>query len=697
MPAFVLAIFLSAFLLFQVQPIIARYILPWYGGSPAVWTSCMLFFQVGLLAGYAYAHLLVSWFRDRPRWQAGIHLGLLVVSLFLLPITPDGDLKPTGAAENPVGGILHLLVVTVGLPYVVISASGPLLQHWFASSKPGASPYRLYAISNLGSLLGLLTYPPLVEPRLRLGEQTVMWSIVYLVYFAAVAACARILVRGKPVAKETQASPRALSTVPGLDRFLWVALAGCGSLLLLATTNQMCQDVAVVPFLWVLPLSLYLLTFIIAFDHERWYRRMFWIPLAVLFLGLQVYLLNRDFANDELLLALQVGIYVGTMFTACMVCHGEMVRLKPHPDRLTGFYLAVALGGALGGAFVSLVAPRIFSSYWELHVGLLLFAALAGFCLFRGASTRTESPSRLAIGGSVTGAVGFLALAFFLLSHVSKVSEDAILTTRGFYGVLRVYETDVGTRDHCRSLFHGRINHGRQYQRDPWRTEAYAYYGENSGPGLFFKLHPHRQTRTAASLKVGVVGLGVGVLAAHLQSGDSIRFYEINSQVEDLARSHFTYLADCLGEEAVVPGDARIVLEQELAKNENQKFDALFIDAFSGDSIPIHLLTREAFELYFDHLAPDGVLVVHITNWHIDLSDPVRTVARDLGKEVLLVENDPEAYEENYSQWVLLASNRELLDWIASQAHSSTWDREKAKEIRWTDDYSNLFEVIDWE
>ena len=698
MPNFILAIFLSAFLLFQVQPIIARYILPWYGGSPAVWTTCMLFFQVGLLVGYTYAHLLVSRLRDRPRWQAGIHLAILGISILVLPITPPDSLKPTGAEISPVGGIVRLLFFTVGLPYVVISASGPLLQHWFVSVAKGKSPYRLYAVSNFGSLLGLLTYPLFFEPNLRLGQQTGLWSGAYGVYALLACVCAWMFVKSPTVGSEddtvtdTAIPPRP----PGLDRILWVALAACGSLLLLAITNQMCQDVAVVPFLWVLPLSLYLTTFIVAFDHARWYFRPFWIPLATVSIAALVYLLNQDFAESELHILVQIAIYAVALFAGCMVCHGEMVRLKPHPRYLTLFYLAVSLGGALGGVFVGLVAPRIFSSYWELHTGLVAVAGLAGFCLFRDLRRSKVRPVYVNAGGAFWIA-GIITMGFFLGMHISDVREDAIRTIRGFYGVLRVYEGDVQTEDHWRALYHGRISHGRQFLNEQYRRSPFTYYGEESGPGILFRYHPNRRDLARPlPIKFGVVGLGIGTLAAFAEAGDTVRIYEINSQVEDLARSYFTYLEDCEGDESVVLGDARILLEQELATGGNQQFDVLFVDAFSGDSIPIHLLTREAIDLYFSHLKINGVLLVHITNLHLDLSAPVRTLARELGKETLLIEHDPEFWDEYYSRWVLITDNRELLDAIETDDWSTPWESAASREILWTDDYCNLLQVIEW-
>jgi hypothetical protein len=654
----------------------------------------MLFFQVGLLVGYTYAHLLVSRFRDQPTWQAGIHLGLLAISIALLPITPADSLRPTGGEISPMLGILRLLICSVGLPYIVVSASGPLLQHWFAESAKGISPYRLYAVSNAGSLLGLLTYPIFFEPTFGLARQTGLWSIAYVVYAMLAGVCAWRFIKVPAAVSESAAHEVAPAARPSCgDGVLWVALAACGSLLLLATTSQMCQDVAVVPFLWVLPLSLYLLTFIIAFDHARWYSRLVWISLVLLSISALVIILSFDFGDNQPHMSIQIGIYALSMFAACMVCHGEMVRLKPHPRYLTSFYLAVSLGGALGGVFVSLIAPQIFSGYWELHVGLVAFMVLAGFCLFRN-----WRRSHLVATGAIAWAAAILVMAHFLRQPVSN--NCYIEAVRGFYGVLQVYESGAGTQNHSRSLYNGRIKHGGQFLRDPFRAHPYSYYAAKSGPGLLFRYHPKRQKDLpATAIKIGVVGLGVGTLAAYAKPGDSVRIYEINPQVEELARSQFSYLADCKGELSVVLGDARIILEQELAVGDKQQFDVFFLDAFSGDSIPIHLLTREAFALYFSHLNPDGVLVVHITNSHLDLGDPVRILARELGKEVLQIERNPRQSEwvEHYSRWVLIGDNRKLFDAIEAGGWRTAWEAEPTLKRAWTDDYSNLLEVIDWE
>jgi len=706
MPIFIAVVFLSAFLLFQVQPVIARYILPWYGGSPGVWTTCLLFFQVGLLGGYAYAHALVSFLREKRRWQIGIHLTLLGIAFALLPITPPDELKPDASGISPVAGIVQLLAVTVGFPYLLLSASGPLLQHWFSEVFPGRSPFRLYAVSNLGSLLGLLTYPFFFEPLLNVPQQTMLWSVAFGVYgLLAIAAAVVFLKRANPVALASREYEVAVPTAK-VDVFLWIAFSACGSMLLLSLTSQMCQDVAVVPFLWILPLSLYLLTFVIAFDHERWYLRSLAIPLAAAAVGMTIWLMNRQYASTEWPLLWQIVIYCAAIFFGCLICHGEVVRMKPHSRHLTGFYLSISLGGAIGGLFVSLFAPRLFTGFWELHVAFGLLAILTSVQLWRsfrplerewGPLTGAPAWSRLAaaILGVALWISALIVMGLALRHHMQESQKTALAVKRGFYGVLQVSTELAGTDDEYRSLYHGRISHGRQYQNPDYRRLATTYYSLESGVGAVFALLPARTKIPPAPLHVGVVGLGVGTIATYAEPGDRFRLYEINPQVEELARSHFTYLADCEGEESVILGDARISLERELAEGQKQEFDALFVDAFSGDSIPIHLLTREAFALYFEHLKPGGVLAVHITNLHLDLADPVRNLAAELGYRAFRVDHSPDVvdYHTYYSDWVLITKDEDFITALEASDFLSEWDREVPKEIFWTDDYSNLLEV----
>jgi hypothetical protein len=693
---YALAIFLSAFLLFQVEPIIARYILPWFGGTPAVWTTCMLFFQVFLLVGYAYAHLLAS--HLVPRYQALVHLGLVVCALMLLPITPGDAWKPDGN-ENPMLGIVLLLLVTIGAPFFLVSASGPLLQHWFNRVHPTMSPYRLYALSNLGSLLGLVSYPFFIEPQLGLHMQTVFWSAGYGLYAVMCAWGARPLFRMATRNAPTGISVDSAGKKPRLpESLLTLALAACGSIVLLASTNQICRDIAVIPFLWILPLSLYLISFILCFDHPRWYNRRVWVPVVLASLSAVVYLLHQDFAEQEMDVYRQIVIYSAALFACCMVCHGELVRLKPPAGYLTSFYLMVALGGALGGVFVNLVAPVLFKGYWEFHLGLVATLVLLGLCLYR-----TRDPLRAPLvlwSGGILWVGGIAALAFFLGMHIHEQQASTILTKRNFYGVLRVKETDIGTKSATRFLYHGRISHGRQFLTPGRGSYPTAYYGPFSGISLAISRHP-RQLKLnnpedrlrQGGLRVGNIGLGVGTIAAYARPGDTYRFYEINPDVARIARGYFTYLQDAKGTQQVVLGDGRISLERELADQNRQPFDILAVDAFSGDGIPVHLLTREAFALYWEHLGPDGILALHITNLHFDFSPVIRALARESGKRALWIRDVSDRERgNNYSDWVLVTSNRMFLNDPFVNFRVAPWTT--LEEILWTDDYSNLFHVV---
>ena len=369
--AFSLTIFWGAFLLFLVQPLIARFILPWFGGGPAVWTTCMLFFQLLLLGGYAYAHFSIS--RLTPRRQVITHLVLLALAVALLPITPGDAWKPTDGS-HAAGHILLLLLGCLGLPYLVLSATGPLLQAWFSKANPGVSPYRLYALSNVGSLLALLIYPFYLEPQLSRQAQADGWSWGLAIYAGLTAWCGLKVWKSSATDDETARTAEVEAPASAWRKLLWFALPACGVMLLLAITNKLCQDIAVVPFLWVLPLSLYLLSFIISFDSPRWYHRAFWLPLLAALLGMALWNLYQAESHPDI--TPLATLYLGTLFVACMVCHGEVYRLRPGASRLTGFYLSLSAGGAAGGLFVALVAPFVFPDYFELHLALFLTAAL---------------------------------------------------------------------------------------------------------------------------------------------------------------------------------------------------------------------------------------------------------------------------------------------------------------------------------
>jgi hypothetical protein len=697
--AFAITIFISAFLLFQVQPVIAKYMLPWYGGSPAVWTTCLLFFQVGLLLGYTYAYLLVRFLEQKK--QMIVHLSLLAISLFFLPITPDASMKPSGA-EHPITGIITLLLFTVGIPYILISTTGPLVQHWYGKRYAGKSPYRLYALSNLGSLLGLLTYPFLFEPSLSLKMQTLFWSGGYGLFILVCGWCALVTYRNASKSEHSSSSEPTQEEASEpksrwLDPLLWVLLSSCGSIVLLSSTNKITQDVAVIPFLWVLPLALYLVSFIIAFDSPRWYKRWFWIPLFLLSIPASILLLNQAHGVDEMNIKVQVLLYSSAMFAAVMICHGEMVRLKPRIQSLTAFYLMVSLGGALGGVFVNLVAPRIFSGFWEYHIGILLVLLLAGVGIVRSPwiqRAKWRAFACVALWVAMLGTTGF-----YLRQHIDEFQDGIVASSRSFYGVLRVFNDNMGDSNEKRKLYHGRISHGQQWLDPEKRDRPTSYYGRHSGVGLALRRHPiieaARNGQPREAIKVGVIGLGVGTLAAYARPQDDFTFYEINSEVERIAKTHFNFLTDSESKMDVVLGDGRISLEKELKTNGSKQFDILAVDAFSGDAIPMHLLTKEAFELYFEHLKPDGILCIHISNLHINLRPVVRTLADHFQQRSVLVKSSSDrANLIKSASWVLVSNNDAFMDHERVTRYTREWDERDLEDTLWTDDYSSLARVL---
>jgi protein-L-isoaspartate O-methyltransferase len=680
--AFSLTIFWGAFLLFLVQPLIARFILPWFGGGPAVWTTCMLFFQLLLLGGYAYAHFSIS--RLTPRRQVITHLVLLALAVALLPITPGDAWKPTDGS-HAAGHILLLLLGCLGLPYLVLSATGPLLQAWFSKANPGVSPYRLYALSNVGSLLALLIYPFYLEPQLSRQAQADGWSWGLAIYAGLTAWCGLKVWKSAAADGETAKSAEEEAPASAWRKLLWFALPACGVMLLLAITNKLCQDIAVVPFLWVLPLSLYLLSFIISFDSPRWYHRGFWLPLLAILLGLVLQNLYKAESHPDI--TPLATLYLGTLFVACMVCHGEVYRLRPGASRLTGFYLSLSAGGAAGGLFVALAAPFVFPDYFELHLALFLTAALV-LIVLRQDPTRPfrEGQARWA------WAVPFVALAAlgYGLADVATTSlRGSLSTTRGFYGVLKVNDNDAGNDGlHHLTLQHGATIHGLQYVDAEKRTDPSSYYTSTSGIGRLLRAH-----KPGGGRRVGAIGLGCGTLAAWGRPGDTFRFYEINDDVARLATSTFTYLKDSKAKTELVMGDARLSMEREA----NQQYDVIVLDAFSSDAIPVHLLTLEAFDHYQRHLKPDGAIVVHVSNRYLDLHPVVYRIADKIGFPAITIDDNDTAYEDAGfygSDWIIMTRNQVLLQQPLIRDVTKETVEFPARIMYWTDERSDLLSIL---
>src|SRR6266702_1179442 len=600
-------IFLSAFLLFQVQPLIAKIILPWFGGTAAVWTICMLFFQVLLLAGYVYSHAYVRFGLPARRF---IHIALLAVAAATLPLAASAAWKPEGGGD-PTWRILGLLATSVGLPYFVLSTTGPLVQAWYARAHPGAAPYRLFALSNLGSMLALVSYPLAVE-------------------------------------------------------------------LLLAFTGHVTLNIAAIPFLWVLPLALYLLSFVLCFEASGWYRR--WLFLPLLGAGLAGVCVTLTHSNPSIWTL--IPLYSATLFAACMVCHGELARSKPHPQHLTGFYLMLALGGAAGGVLVGLVAPNVFEDLYELPIGMLALSLLVIAALLRDRASLLHG--RFGIAARIAFVALTAALALALYRTYAENSADTRVTSRNFYGVLNVRDSGEGP-DAMRMLSHGTIVHGKQFLEPDRRDLPTSYYGPRSGIGLAL-----RDVRAHAPLRVGVVGLGAGTLAAYGRTGDVFRFYDINSGVVELARSEFTFLKDSAAKVEVTLGDARLSLEREPPEN----FDVLALDAFSSDAIPVHLLTVEAFKTYLRHLKPGGVLAVHISNRYLDLVPVVQQAGRRLSLEVRQVESDDDDEAGVYrSDWMLLSASPAAFEGELLKEAAERIDAVPRVRL-WTDDYSDLYRIL---
>ena len=666
------AIFLGAFLLFAVEPMAAKRLLPALGGSSAVWITCLVFFQVILLLGYLYAHWLGR--RQSPRSAGFLHISLLALAAAVLAFVPQPDLR--SAAAHPLMAIFEALTLTIGLPFLLLASTSPLLQLWLAREEHGSVSWRLFALSNAGSLLALAFYPTVIERSLSLGLQREAWGCGFAVYAVLCAVLSRhTSVAGSATAEEAphaKSEPRS----PLRTKLLWFLLPAGAAMQLCAVTSHLSQNIAAIPLLWVLPLAVYLLTFIFAFETPRLYRRWIVVRLMVVMLASLGYMLSKTDVSLPILLS--IGFFLAELFIACFFCHAEAYALRPaNPSEATLFYLLLAAGGAAGTIFIGIACPLIFDANYDVALSFLTTAALALVVTWPDGW-----PQRLLWS---VGTALLLALAVML--HV-VYTRSTLVEVRNFYGALRVKQSLYPPQAHTvRTLLHGTIEHGTQWFAAEFRSTPTTYYAQDSGVGLAFRFCCDNRPRN-----VGVVGLGTGTVAAYGASGDRIRFYEINPAVRPIAENLFTYIRNSPAEISFAEGDARISLSSERPHN----FDLLVIDAFSGDAIPLHLLTIQAMQVYRRQLAPDGILAFHVSNQYLDLTPEIEELAEAAGMEARVIDTPiNKARGEYRATWVLVTKNADFLAQPQVAAVARTI-RRKSGLHAWTDDNSSLLPILQW-
>jgi hypothetical protein len=674
--SFAAAVFCGSLLLFLAELIAAKELLPWFGGAANVWATCLVFFQVGLLAGYAFADVLAR--RFAPASQLPLLMALLALAGLTLPIVPAIGWRPAGA-ESPSLRVFGALATMVGLPFVLVAATSPLVQSWHAQRFTAHSPYRLFALSNLASMLALLIYPILIEPRVGTRAQAYAWSAGYVLWAALMLVCAwRMRASALPVAPQRPAPPADRTSAPGYGQYaVWAALAALGSFLLVAVTNYMTRDVAAIPLLWVVPLAVYLLTFIVSFQGHRWQTPAVLIGLAALALALyaaqQWYLQWPDEDERTLPIGVQIGILCAELGCACLFCHGRLAKSRPASPYLTRFYITVSLGGAVGATLIGVAAPALLPVDFDLDLGVTALAA--ALLLVTWPRRWPVKLLAIVIALATVCAAGLVVRNFY---------DGTVLTRRNFYAALRVYDWEGATAGAARSLSNGIILHGTQYLDPAARRRPTDYYGEASGVGhAMAVLH-----RVGSRHRIGVIGLGTGTLAAYGRAGDVIRFYELNPAVVDIARQQFTYLGDSAARIEIAVGDARLNLEREAP----QRFDLLVVDAFSSDAIPVHLLTLEALDVYLGHLTPIGVLALHTSNRYIDLPPVLERLAQARNLTARLMEADTDDAFNSPSSWVLMSREARYFD--APELVSAAQPLPRNATRVWTDDFTDLLPFL---
>ena len=685
MTAFATTIFLSAFLFFWAQPLLGRFVLPWFGGVPAVWSACLLFFQGILFAGYAWAHWILK--LKRIRLQVTVQVLLCACAGVTLPLVPDAYWSHHGLDQPPLL-IMVMLITVAGMPCLALAATTTLAQAWFANQYPGRSPYRLYALSNAASLLALVFSTTVFELHFSRVEQAKIWSIGFGLYAFALlfagmrSAKAKVENKERPIREKAEA-PRAEGK-PQI--WLWLALPFCSSVLLLAFTAKLTQDFAVVPFLWTLPLGIYLITYIMAFDNPRWYPRQICgraLPVALAVVWGILFFSRLPGASGFIL---QLIGCLAVLFIGCLFCHGELYRFRPEPEKLSQFYLCIAAGGTWGGVVVALLAPMVFFSHAELPLGLFGCAMLGAWIYLRENRPRAEFPRTVRAAGYIVGGVLVYGLAW--LGYANSNEVGTIAADRNFFGVINIRERGMNSETNKRRVMvHGSTIHGTQFLQPARRREPAAYFGSDGGFGRTWAILSDQP-----NLRIGAIGLGAGTIAAYTRAGDELRFYEVNRLVIKMANSHFTFLHDSPADLTVIEGDGRLSLEQE----EKYDFDLLVIDAFNSGTIPIHLLTEEAFATWNNHVAQFGVIAVHITNRHLDLAPVLAASARKHGFEAVVISHRVDRENQQgtglrSSDWCVLTRDDRVMEQLSFAENATAL---AAKGIPWSDETSSLISIL---
>jgi hypothetical protein len=696
---------LAGFLLFLVEPMMGKYILPWFGGSASTWSVCLLFFQGALLVGYFYALAISE--RLSLRVQSIMQLFLLAAAIVFLPILPADSWKPIDASA-PVGRILATLTVSVGLPYAILATTSPLLQRWVSLIEPSRRVTRYFAISNFGSFLGLLSFPFLVEPMLTSPQQAIDWSYGFGIYALCFATCAIwVAVRRARAASpevetsvavdETDPAPAAdpsAGSRPGRrsDVIAWIGWATGGTLLLLASTNLVTEWITVVPLLWVLPLALYLLSFVLVFSSASYYRREIYLPLFIILATGSLFVGRQD---SSFLMLMQIVLLSTCMFSGCMICHGELVAKTPTARRLTGFYLAISFGGFLGGVFVAFFAPAIFPDVWDFQISILAIA---------GAATVMEIKKQGVLARHMPKPVFYgLALTFAALMGgyvIREVVRDAsvVWQARNFYGVVKVIDNhDPALTERVISMFQSGVNQGDAWVAPELENRAACDFSEASALGLALRYVKPRRDRGPNTPISGVIGLGVGMTLGYAKPGDVVRYYELNPAVADAASEAFPFIRNTKATVDIVLGDGRLSLERELKRPSFEKFDILVLDAFRGAAPPMHLMTKEAYEIYLSALKPDGILAVDLDLWNFELSPLHRGFSQTFNLPVgwfytpVMVEDCADGVS-----WTLYTRDEGFWKIKRVAKNRSDWKDHSERTIVWTDKNTNLLSVICW-